>query len=97
MKPSLESLRCEIEEVDAGLVDLFCRRMHLAAEIGRLKLETGQPVIDRQREEEVIRRVLTLPHESVDTKVLEDFFRLVILLSREAQFKQVEQEEDTRS
>jgi chorismate mutase len=93
---SLEELRNQIHHVDMELVQIFCKRMQLAAEIGRIKSETGQPIIDRQREEEVIERVLKLPHEPVETKVLEDFFRLVILLAREEQFKRYAQEEENK-
>ena len=50
----------------------------------------------RKREEEVIELVLKLPHKPVDTKVLEDFFRLVILLAREEQFKRYAQEEESK-
>ena len=96
MSATLEELRKEIHDVDADLVEVFCRRMQLAAEIGRIKSETGQPIIDRNREETVIQRVLNLPHSPVDTKVLEDFFRLVILLAREEQFKRYAQEEEAK-
>ncbi|MBN1781287.1 chorismate mutase [bacterium] len=97
MTISLEDLRKEIHDVDSDLVQIFCRRMQLAAEIGRLKRESGQAIIDRKREEEVINRVLALPHDPVDTKVLEDFFRLVILLSREEQFKRYAGDEENGS
>ena len=96
MGSSLEELRDQIHQVDVELVQIFCKRMNLAAEIGRIKSETGQPIIDRKREEEVIELVLKLPHKPVDTKVLEDFFRLVILLAREEQFKRYAQEEESK-
>jgi len=96
MTTSLEELRKEIHDIDADLVQIFCRRMQLAAEIGKIKSITGQPIIDREREEEVIKCIQAQPHHPVEDKVLEDFFRLVILLAREEQFKRYAQEEEAK-
>ena len=49
----LESLRNEIDRVDADLADLFCRRMEIVKKIARCKKEAGLPLFDKAREDEI--------------------------------------------
>lgn len=48
--PTLDNLRKEIDEVDNAMFGLFTYRMKIAAEIARLKLLQGKPVVDAERE-----------------------------------------------
>ena len=93
MAQNIESLRAAIRKIDSKLVRLFCERMAIAREIGQYKLDNGIKVIDRTQEEKVIERILSEPHEEVEDRVLEDFFKLIMLLSREEQFKLVDKED----
>ena len=42
---ALTGLRESIAEVDRSLLELINRRMELAAEVGRVKIGTGQPIL----------------------------------------------------
>lgn len=46
----LTDIRSEIDEIDSQLLDLFARRMALAADVAASKLETGKAVFDPARE-----------------------------------------------
>ena len=52
----LESLRRKIDEVDAVIVQAFEKRIQIAEEIARCKIERGLPVLDRGREAEVLKK-----------------------------------------
>lgn len=90
--PVLDSLaRCreEIERIDEDIVALLVRRMDLGKQTGRLKREADLPILDPEREVEVIRRVSELAHAGglpVDP-VCEVFF-LIVAMSRRAQEQQ---------
>ena len=50
----LEMLRREIDEIDGQLVGLFERRMAVTARVGRYKQQSGLPVLDNHRQQEVL-------------------------------------------
>lgn len=52
----LESARRAINEIDSEMAKLFVKRMEASAQVGKYKLSHGLPVVDPQREAEVIRR-----------------------------------------
>jgi chorismate mutase / prephenate dehydratase len=53
----LEDLRADIDAVDRQLIDLLNRRAALGLEAGRAKAAAGRPMIDPEREREVLARV----------------------------------------
>jgi chorismate mutase/prephenate dehydratase len=83
---NIEELRSEIDTIDAKLVALLAARLRLATEIGRVKKDVGQSVIDPAREVEVLSRIRELAwQEGLDEGVAENIFRLLIKLARSAQ------------
>ena len=53
----LSEIRVEIDAIDNQLIDLFKRRMDCAKEVGLFKKERGIPVLNRQREDEILASV----------------------------------------
>ncbi len=53
----IQELRSRIDRVDDELVRLYCERMELAREIGCYKREKGLPVLDTERERNLLNRV----------------------------------------
>ena len=53
----IQELRNRIDRVDDELVRLYGERMELAREIGRYKRENGIPVLDTERERNLLNRV----------------------------------------
>lgn len=68
---SLDALRSEVDRIDESLVRLIAERVCVAQEIGRIKGEGGQAVLDPGREVAIVRRAaerataLGLPDEPV--------------------------------
>ena len=80
---SLAGLRRQLDEVDQQMTALLARRLALAGEIGRVKAAQGLPVLDEQREAEVLaRRGDLLPQRR---EQVERLFRLLMAESREEQ------------
>ena len=53
----LETIRKEIDEVDAEIVKLFVRRMKAADAVAAAKRGSGAPVLDPARERAILARV----------------------------------------
>ena len=75
----LKTLRDQLDEVDARLVELAARRQQLVSEIGRFKQGRGQQLRDFRREREVLKLVRARA-ESVDLDPIlaETLFRRLI-------------------
>ncbi len=67
---SLEEARKIINEADAKMAELFCKRMRAAEIVGAYKKEHGLKIHDPAREEEVIRR----NSELVEDKILREYY-----------------------
>jgi chorismate mutase/prephenate dehydratase len=69
-RKSLEGWRREIDLLDTELLRLLNRRAKIACELGAIKIASGLPAYDGQRERQVLARVRAqnagpLPQESV--------------------------------
>ena len=67
----LEELRKQIDEIDAQIAVLFEKRMHVAKEIGEYKKANNLPVLDFQRELEVISKNL----ENIKDESLKEHYK----------------------
>ena len=50
----LQQYREEIDRIDRQMVELFRQRMAVTGQVGQYKLERGIPVLDAQRERQVL-------------------------------------------
>ncbi|MCK6545176.1 chorismate mutase [Myxococcota bacterium] len=77
--PALAARRAEIDEVDRGLLELVARRRRLVAEIFDRKTELGLPLVDAEREAQLLasRRVIA-EALGVAPELAEALFRLLL-------------------
>ncbi len=66
MKPDLNKLREEINQVDRDMVELFKKRMSISASVAEYKKENGLPVLDAARERALLGRVSDMAGEEFD-------------------------------
>lgn len=82
---NLINLRDEIDKVDKELLKLFIRRMDLVTNIAEIKKENGLPILNKERETEIIRRI------SAETPKFNDeaaeFFQNIMDISKKIQAK----------
>ena len=73
--------RNEIDEIDRKMVELFTRRMDIAADIGRYKQEKNLPVYDPQRERQKLGALTEMTREDLSASV-EGLYSTIFELSR---------------
>jgi len=83
----LAVLREKISGIDRRIVPLFLERMLLAQEVGEVKARHNIPVLNPEREREVVEQALSLADESLQEETAE-LMRTIIALSRGRQQKQ---------
>jgi len=87
MSRELESIRSRIDEIDAEILKLLNRRMSLAVEIGNIKAVEDKPVIDWQREREILERLVNRNGGPLPDSALRGIFREIFSGSRSLQQK----------
>jgi chorismate mutase/prephenate dehydratase len=75
---NLEESRRQIDELDATIVELLNRRATMARRIGRIKMQAGLPILDREREEFVLRRVVHENTGEIDDGSLIRIYRQIL-------------------
>lgn len=82
----LKELRARIAELDEQLVRLIGERRRLAMDIGAAKSALGLPVLDPQREAEVVRHAAAIARDlGVDEEMTRDVLWRIIASARETQ------------
>ena len=79
----IESLRNQIDKIDNQLVGLLTKRFGLVKIIGQIKLENKIPVIDNNREQEIVDRLFR--ESGLDKKFVTQLFTLIFKESRKQQ------------
>ena len=72
---SLETLRRQIDEFDAQIVDLLNARARVVVQIGRLKQQNNSPIYAPDREKMVLDKVRGLNHGPLPDRCLEAVYR----------------------
>jgi chorismate mutase/prephenate dehydratase len=83
----LSQLRQEIDAIDRQLVALFEQRMAVTQQVGKYKLAQGLPVLDRNREEQVLAEKAALLQDKNLTADVTDLFEAIMAISRRQQQK----------
>jgi chorismate mutase/prephenate dehydratase len=81
----LTQLRQEIDNIDAQLVALFEQRMALTHGVGEYKLARGIPVLDSDREEQVLESKAALLHDKALAPDVTELFQTIMAISRRQQ------------
>ena len=83
---SLQDIRREIDSIDAEILALLQKRFLCSKEIARIKQETGMPVFDRTREEELFARIEAIAKkEGIPPSVAQSIFTEIVHQSRRVQ------------
>ncbi len=84
----LEGLRKEIDETDEEIMRLIKKRFEAADKIAECKKKAGMPVLDMQREQEVLERIKAIAgREGVDEEAAARIFREIITQTRNRQIR----------
>jgi chorismate mutase len=92
----LEDWRKEIDEIDSQIVGLLNRRARAAQSVGVLKAQSGLPVVDTEREDEVLCRIKLRNAGNLDEDILIKLYRDIMQKSRRIQIETIAQMERER-
>ena len=87
----LQDLRKQIDEIDAGIVDLYERRMEVCEEVAKFKMTNGKKVFDKAREQEKIAKVKSMVHNEFNSHGVEELFEQLMAMSRKRQYQLLEE------
>lgn len=82
---AISGLRRDIDKVDEKILDLINQRLLLASEIGKIKVKSGDRVVDGARESALIQRLLSLNNGPLSKQALRHIFTEIIAAARELQ------------
>lgn len=90
-KNELEKLRDKIDELDRKLLPLFLERMDVCSKVADYKRSVGKPVLDAERERQVLKSKSELLDDSDKNHENEvyEFFSAIMSISRERQSREL--------
>lgn len=88
----LEEYRAKIDAIDAQLSRLFLERMEVTGRVGKYKKAQGIPVLDAQREKQVIAAKTALTDDPAGKADLAALYESIMAISRRQQRKLVREE-----
>lgn len=74
----IRELRSRVDEVDRELIRILNERARIVQEIMTIKAETGKPIFDPKREEEILRRVVEENEGPIYDSSLREIFELIL-------------------
>ena len=77
-KARIQELRSRVDEVDRELIRILNERARIVQEIMAIKAETGKPIFDPKREEEILRRVVEENEGPIYDSSLREIFELIL-------------------
>lgn len=83
----LEECRKKIDMIDTEILILLNRRAELAREIGTIKLQAGIPIVDREREADILRKIARENEGSIGDKAAARIYGEIIRESRQIQME----------
>ena len=82
---NLKEIRTKINDIDKEMMDLFIKRMKLSKEVIEYKVKYNLPVLDKEREKEVIINNLNNLKEKDLEKYYLEFIKEIMNISKEYQ------------
>jgi monofunctional chorismate mutase len=95
-KMKLEDWRKEIDEIDSQIVGLLNQRAQAAHSVGVLKAKAGLPVVDTEREDEVLRKIKARNAGNFDDELLIKLYRNIMQKSRHIQIQTIAEMESEK-
>lgn len=81
----LAPLRTKIDKIDRRILELINQRLEVGRAVGNIKKKTGAQILDRNREQSVIDKLLKINQGPATEQLLRYFFDVIITATREIQ------------
>lgn len=83
----LGEIRQELDKIDAEIVALYEKRMEACERVAQYKIETGKPVLDKEREEAKLLQVKSLAAGEFNKEGVGELFKQIMSMSRKRQYQ----------
>lgn len=83
----LDQIRAEIDQYDQQIVEYFEKRIKKALEALEIKQELGLPILQQDREQLVLDKVVRHLQDKELTQEIQELYRIIMKLSRQIQAK----------
>jgi chorismate mutase len=90
LQETVRELRERVDQVDRELIRALNERARIVQEIMALKAESGAPVYDPRREEEILRRVVEQNTGPIYDSSMRDIFELILHRIRDLEIQRGE-------
>jgi chorismate mutase len=90
LQERVRELRERVDEVDTELIRALNERARIVQEIMALKAESGTPVYDPKREEEILQRVVEQNTGPIYDSSMRDIFELILHRIRDLEIQRGE-------
>lgn len=87
----LNEIRETIDGIDQKIVELFEERMAVCRKVAQFKIETGKPVLDREREAQKIAALRAMAHGDFNARSVEELYTQIMAMSRKMQYQILEE------
>lgn len=85
----LEKIRDEINSIDQQIADLYEKRLVLMNDVADIKKSLDLPILDKNREEEVIKKNLEYIKDSQYKNYYKDFIQFIMDQGKDIQEKRI--------
>ncbi len=88
----MEELRMKIDKIDDEILNLFIERMKVVRDIALYKLEHKLPILDENRERELIEKRVKIVKDLCIKDLYEEFYVKILDISKRLQERIIEEE-----
>lgn len=88
----LNEIRKEIDSIDNELIPLLIKRFEASKKVGEIKIENKMPVLNRNREDEILEDIAKHSEEYADS--LKNIYSVIFENSRQIQYNMMKDESD---
>lgn len=85
----LLQLRDKLDVIDEQIVKLYEERMEYCAQVADYKIATGKKVLDREREEQKLKKLKALTHNEFNSTGVQELFEQIMSMSRKLQYQKL--------
>lgn len=86
---TLEELRKELDQIDAGIIEMYEKRMKVCGEVAEFKIQNGRKVYDREREQQKLAAAAEQVSNPENRKGIRELFTLLMSVSRKLQYQKL--------
>ena len=83
----LKECREQLDQIDEGIVSLFNKRMQIAQDVARYKIENGRRVLDKEREAQKLDAVMSMTEGSFNKRAVRELYEQIMAISRKRQYQ----------